>query len=364
MRDLCSARPESPRWVSTIPLTARSRRCRTPDAASRARSSLSIVPILLRPIPAPVDALIAALRQKGFDAYGAFAPSLKAPGVADWLRAHFAAAVRRLRSSTQPPSRRSATTGRHRSMPHPVRCSRSRCRLRAARIGRHRCAVCRRPIWRCMWCCRRSTAACLPASSASSRRARAIPICSFRASCAPARSTSASARRRRAWRAWHQLATNAGAGQATRHRAVELSGPPAPDRACGGARRAGVGRNACWRSRCRPASMSRSRARLGATLGERTLAWSVGDYRAALASLPRIAGRAGKRLGRAGGSTPASWRRISFCRDQVRQGYDRRPARAGRCREPRCRLSRSLTHASPRLCRVLSVAPPAGHRTP
>lgn len=38
----------------------------------------------------PVDALIAALRQKGFDAYGVFATSLKAAGVADWLRAHFA----------------------------------------------------------------------------------------------------------------------------------------------------------------------------------------------------------------------------------------------------------------------------------
>src|SRR3954453_14263861 len=39
----------------------------------------------------PVDALIAALRDKGFDAYGAFLPSLKAPGVADWLKAHLAA---------------------------------------------------------------------------------------------------------------------------------------------------------------------------------------------------------------------------------------------------------------------------------
>ncbi len=39
---------------------------------------------------APVDALIAALRQKGFDAYGMFVTSLKAAGVADWLRAHLA----------------------------------------------------------------------------------------------------------------------------------------------------------------------------------------------------------------------------------------------------------------------------------
>jgi cobaltochelatase CobN len=38
----------------------------------------------------PVDALIAALREKGFDAYGAFATSLKGLAVADWLKAHLA----------------------------------------------------------------------------------------------------------------------------------------------------------------------------------------------------------------------------------------------------------------------------------
>jgi cobaltochelatase CobN len=37
---------------------------------------------------APVDALIQSLRAEGFAAYGAFAPSLKAPGVADWLSDH------------------------------------------------------------------------------------------------------------------------------------------------------------------------------------------------------------------------------------------------------------------------------------
>jgi cobaltochelatase CobN len=40
---------------------------------------------------APVDALIHALRAAGFAAYGAFAPSLKASGAGDWLRAHLAA---------------------------------------------------------------------------------------------------------------------------------------------------------------------------------------------------------------------------------------------------------------------------------
>jgi cobaltochelatase CobN len=38
---------------------------------------------------APVDALIAALRQKGFDAHGVFVTSLKASGVAEWFRVHF-----------------------------------------------------------------------------------------------------------------------------------------------------------------------------------------------------------------------------------------------------------------------------------
>lgn len=40
---------------------------------------------------ASIDALIMALRAAGFTAYGAFAPSLKTPGVADWLTAHIKA---------------------------------------------------------------------------------------------------------------------------------------------------------------------------------------------------------------------------------------------------------------------------------
>ncbi len=39
---------------------------------------------------APIDALIHALRRGGFTAYGAFAPSLKAPGVGSWLASHIA----------------------------------------------------------------------------------------------------------------------------------------------------------------------------------------------------------------------------------------------------------------------------------
>src|SRR6201982_3002967 len=39
----------------------------------------------------PGDALISVLREKGFDAHGAFATSLKAPGVPDWLKSHVAA---------------------------------------------------------------------------------------------------------------------------------------------------------------------------------------------------------------------------------------------------------------------------------
>ncbi|MGO4853919.1 cobaltochelatase subunit CobN [Phaeovulum sp. W22_SRMD_FR3] len=39
----------------------------------------------------PVDALIRALRARGFAAHGAFAPSLKSPAAAQWLRGHLAA---------------------------------------------------------------------------------------------------------------------------------------------------------------------------------------------------------------------------------------------------------------------------------
>ena len=39
----------------------------------------------------PVDALITALEDAGFSGYGIFAPSLKAPGAAAWLRAHLEA---------------------------------------------------------------------------------------------------------------------------------------------------------------------------------------------------------------------------------------------------------------------------------
>lgn len=39
---------------------------------------------------APADALIEALRQKGFDAHGVFVTSLKSAGVADWMRTQFA----------------------------------------------------------------------------------------------------------------------------------------------------------------------------------------------------------------------------------------------------------------------------------
>jgi cobaltochelatase CobN len=62
--------------------------------ASRAGRPLALVAFYRSYLTAadtgPVDALIAALREEGFDSYGAFITSLKAPGVADWLRAHLA----------------------------------------------------------------------------------------------------------------------------------------------------------------------------------------------------------------------------------------------------------------------------------
>src|SRR6202051_4389108 len=82
----------------------------------------------------------------------------------------------------RPPSRRSLMMARRRSIPRPARCSRSRCRPPAARTGPRRCAACRRPTSRCMWCCRKSTDGSFQASSASNRPAGAIPTCSLRIS--------------------------------------------------------------------------------------------------------------------------------------------------------------------------------------
>jgi cobaltochelatase CobN len=60
-----------------------------PDFDGRPRSLVTFYRSYLTAADtAPVDALIASLRQKGFDAHGAFVTSLKAAGVAEWLRAH------------------------------------------------------------------------------------------------------------------------------------------------------------------------------------------------------------------------------------------------------------------------------------
>jgi cobaltochelatase CobN len=61
-----------------------------PDPDQRPRAAVTFYRSYLTAADtAPVDALIAALRQKGFDAYGLFVTSLKAGGVAEWLTAHF-----------------------------------------------------------------------------------------------------------------------------------------------------------------------------------------------------------------------------------------------------------------------------------
>ncbi len=60
-----------------------------PDASTGPRALVTFYRSYLTSADtAPVDALIAVLREKGFDAYGAFVTSLKAAGVADWFKAH------------------------------------------------------------------------------------------------------------------------------------------------------------------------------------------------------------------------------------------------------------------------------------
>ena len=62
-----------------------------PDPAGKRRALVSFYRSYLTAADTgPVDALIAALREKGFDAWGVFVTSLKAAGVADWFGAHFA----------------------------------------------------------------------------------------------------------------------------------------------------------------------------------------------------------------------------------------------------------------------------------
>ncbi len=85
----CSARPKFPTWGFYDPAKGALASLPPPNGAPHAlvtfyRSYLTSADT------GPVDALISALRERGFDAYGAFATSLKAPGVADWLKAHFA----------------------------------------------------------------------------------------------------------------------------------------------------------------------------------------------------------------------------------------------------------------------------------
>jgi cobaltochelatase CobN len=61
-----------------------------PDAGQRPRAPVTFYRSYLTAADTePVDALITALRLKGFDAYGVYVNSLKAAGVTDWMRAHF-----------------------------------------------------------------------------------------------------------------------------------------------------------------------------------------------------------------------------------------------------------------------------------
>lgn len=65
---------------------------RLPDANVRRRVIVSFYRSYLTSADtAPVDALIRAFRKRGFEAYGLFAPSLKADGVASWVRQHLVA---------------------------------------------------------------------------------------------------------------------------------------------------------------------------------------------------------------------------------------------------------------------------------
>ena len=103
-------------------------------------------------------------------------------------------------------SRPKATMARRRSTSSAARCSRSRCRPPAAATGRAPRAACHRPTSRCMSCCPRSMAGCSRVWSASSRPARATPICNSR-SFAHRADAERIAGCRAPSRRWHRLAT-------------------------------------------------------------------------------------------------------------------------------------------------------------
>ncbi len=83
-----------------------------------------------------MDALIHALRAQGFAAYGAFASSLKAPGVFDWLAAHLAAEPPvAILNATAFSAKTDDGTAARRLTPRCARSFRSRCPPRAAATG-------------------------------------------------------------------------------------------------------------------------------------------------------------------------------------------------------------------------------------
>ena len=106
---------------------------------------------------APVATLIHRLRDRGLDAVGLFAPSLKAPAAAEWLRDNRSLRCRPRQSSTPPLSRAKARLAPHPWTRRTSRCSRSRWPHPAAKPGPRRNGAFRLPISPCMWSCPKST---------------------------------------------------------------------------------------------------------------------------------------------------------------------------------------------------------------
>lgn len=110
----------------------------------------------------PIDALIAAFEARGFTAIGAFAPSLKEPGAATWLRAE----ITRLKPAAIVNATAFSAKGGD-GAPSPLDagdCPVFQVALSTAE--RRQWAEADRglspPIWRCMWSCPRLTGASSP----------------------------------------------------------------------------------------------------------------------------------------------------------------------------------------------------------
>ena len=127
---------------------------------------------------APINALFAALRDRGFRVLGLFAPSLKAPGARDWLEGQTRRLARGHRQRDLLFRARRGRFGPRSTLPM-CPCSKSPSRPRHDPPGQRLNAACRLPTSRCMSSCPKWTGGSSLAWLPSRNRARGMPTCNL-----------------------------------------------------------------------------------------------------------------------------------------------------------------------------------------